>query len=190
MGTVWHTVVSVDGFIARPHDDMTWIFDLMTPDDETAREVAASLGALVVGGRTQRVEDRDRPGFYGGAFTGPFFVLRHDPPAEPPVVKGVTGTYVSSGLEHALDLATDAAAGADVGLLGASVGRQALRAGRLDALVVQTVPILLGSGVRLFDDPADSPVRLERVWARPTQGLMSVKYHVVGRPSPHGTSTH
>lgn len=179
MSTVWHTVASVDGFIARPDDDMSWIFDKMSPDDETAAEVARSLGALVVGGRTQAVEDRDRPGFYGGAFTGPFFVLRHDPPDQPPVVKGVAGTYVSTGIESALTLAARAAEGADVGLLGASVGRQALRAGRLDVIVVQTLPILLGAGVRLFDDAADRPVELERVWTRTQGGSTSVRYHVL-----------
>ena len=47
---------------------------------------------------TQDVEDRLQPGFYGGAFRGPFFVLRHDPPPEPPVVKGVTGQFLDVGI--------------------------------------------------------------------------------------------
>ena len=78
---LWHTMVSADGFIAGPNDDMRAFFDVDGGSGETAREVVRSIGALLVGRRTQDVEDRDQPGFYGGAYRGPFFVLRHDPPA-------------------------------------------------------------------------------------------------------------
>ena len=69
---------------------------------KTPGELAQRSGALLVGRRTQDVEDRMQPGFYGGAYRGPFFVLRHDPPAEPPVVKGVTGTFLDVGIEEAV----------------------------------------------------------------------------------------
>jgi hypothetical protein len=59
MGNVlWHTPLSLDGFIAGPDDAMGWGFD--------------------VDGRTSRIACKR-----GGAFRGPFFVLRHDPPAQP-----------------------------------------------------------------------------------------------------------
>ena len=87
-GVLWHTQMSLDGFIAGPGDDVRWAFEVETGPDETIDEVVRSTGALLVGRRTQDVEDQEQPGFYGGAYCGPFFVLRHDPPAEPPVVKG------------------------------------------------------------------------------------------------------
>ena len=91
---LWHTMMSLDGFIAGPDDDMDWMSDIDGGEGRTIDEVLRSVGALLVGRRTQDVEDRDQPGFYGGAFRGPFFVLRHDPPAELPVVKGVTGQFL------------------------------------------------------------------------------------------------
>jgi hypothetical protein len=86
---------------------------------ETVDEVLASTGALLVGRRTQDVEDRDQPGFYGGAFRGPFFVLRHDPPPEPPVVKGVTGRFLDVDIAQAVAIAKKAAGdGAMVRFIG------------------------------------------------------------------------
>ena len=69
---LWHTMLSLDGFIAGPDDDMGWAFDVDSGSDQTVEEVVRSTGALLVGRRTQDVEDRLRPGFYGGAFRGPF----------------------------------------------------------------------------------------------------------------------
>ena len=89
---IWHTMMSLDGFIAGPNDDMSWAFGVAAESSGTVDSVVLlSTGVLLVGRRTQDVEDRLQPGFYGGAFQGPFFVLRHDPPPDPPVVKGVTG---------------------------------------------------------------------------------------------------
>lgn len=164
MGKVlWHTQLSLDGFIAGPDDDMGWVFDVDGGSGETAGEVVRSTGALLVGRRTQDVEDRLRPGFYGGAFGGPFFVLRHDPPVEPPVVKGVTGQFIDMRIEEAVALARKAADGANVVVLGANVARQCLEAGLLDEIIVHVSPVLVGDGVRLFDRPGGAPVRLEAI---------------------------
>ena len=89
-----------------PNDDMQWVFGgVDVGDGETADEIVRQIGALLVGRRTQDVEDRLQPGFYGGAYSGPFFVLRHDPPTDPPSVKGVTGTFATSRIEDAVALA-------------------------------------------------------------------------------------
>src|SRR5436190_17740548 len=114
---VWHTMMSLDGFIAGRNGDMDWVFGVDGGDGQTADEVVRSTGALLVGRRTQDVEDRLQPGFYGGAFHGPFFVLRHDPPAQPPVVKGVTGQFLDMGIEQAVMVAQQAAGGANVVIL-------------------------------------------------------------------------
>jgi hypothetical protein len=99
---LWHTMMSLDGFIAGPNDDMQWVFGVDGGAGQTSDDVVGSTGALLVGRRTQDVEDRLQPGFYGGAFRRPFFVLRHDPPSKPPVVKGVTGRFLDVGIDEAV----------------------------------------------------------------------------------------
>src|SRR5918995_1554494 len=148
---LWHTMMSLDGFIAGPNDDMSWAFGLDAGSGETVDTVVASTGALLVGRRTQDVEDRLQPGFYGGAFRGPFFVLRDDPPLEPPVVKGVTGRFLDVDIDEAVAVAREAAEGRDVVVLGANVARQCLEAGLLDEIIVHVAPVLVGAGVRLFE---------------------------------------
>jgi riboflavin biosynthesis pyrimidine reductase len=48
-------------------------------------------------------------------------------------------------------------------LLGADIAKQCLDAGVLDELLVLIAPVLLGDGVRLFDRPGGTNVRLERL---------------------------
>jgi hypothetical protein len=70
---LWHVTMSLDGFISGPGDAMDWAYD--TGPNETAAAVIRTTGALIVRRRAYEVEDRDRGGFYGGAWTGPLFVL-------------------------------------------------------------------------------------------------------------------
>jgi dihydrofolate reductase len=177
---LWHTMMSLDGFIAGPNDDMQWVFGVDGGTGQTADEVVRSTGALLVGRRTQDVEDRLQPGFYGGAFRGPFFVLRHAPPSEPPVVKGVTGQFLDVGIEEAVDVAKEAAEGRDVVVLGASVARQCLEAGLLDEIIVHVAPVLVGDGVRLFERAGGATVRLERI-SSVDEGETTVLRYSVGR---------
>jgi dihydrofolate reductase len=157
---IWHTAMSLDGFIAGRDGDMEWVFGVDGGSGETAATVVKSAGALLVGRRTQDVEDRLQPGFYGGKFSGPFFVLRHDPPADPPIVKGVTGVFIDVHIEEAVRIAREAAGGADVIVLGANVARQCLEAGLLDEIIIQVTPVLVGEGVRLFDRVDGGTVKL------------------------------
>lgn len=164
MGNVlWHTMMSLDGFIAGPNDDMQWVFGVDGGAGQTADEVVKSAGALLVGRRTQDIEDRLQPGFYGGAFRGPFFVLRHDPPSEPPVVKGVTGQFLDIGIEEAVRIAEEAAGDGNVVVLGVNVARPCLEAGLLDEIIIHVAPVLVGDGVRLFNRPGGQGVKLESI---------------------------
>jgi dihydrofolate reductase len=179
MGKVlWHTVMSLDGFIAGPNDDMGWVFGIDGGPSQTVDEVVGSAGALLVGRRTQDVEDRLQPGFYGGAYQGPFFVLRHDPPSKPPVVKGVTGQFVDQGIEEAVTLAKEAAAGANVVVLGANVAQQCLKAGLLDEIIIHVAPILVGDGVRLFDHTGGTAVKLDPISSQVEGGMTVLRYSV------------
>jgi dihydrofolate reductase len=180
---LWHTMMSLDGFIAGPNDDMSWAFGMDAGSGETVDTVLASTSALLVGRRTQDVEDRLQPGFYGGAFRGPFFVLRHDPPPNPPVVKGVTGRFLDVGIEEAVTIAKEAAGGGDVVVLGANTARQCLQEGLLDEIIVHVAPVLVGDGVRLFERAGGEPVKLDPI-SSVDEGGMTVLRYSAGRASP------
>jgi dihydrofolate reductase len=108
-------------------------------------------------------------------FHVPVFVLTHHP-REPLVLTGTTFTFVD-GAERALELAREAAGGGDVGVSGgASVARQYLEAGVLDEIVLHVVPVLLGSGERLFEGA--TPRRLEQVAAVEAPGVTHLTYRL------------
>jgi dihydrofolate reductase len=180
---LWHTMMSLDGFIAGPNDDMSWAFGVEPGSGNTVDEVLSSTGALLVGRRTQDVEDRLQPGFYGGAFRGPFFVLRHDPPPDPPVVKGVTGRFLDLGIREAVTIAKEAAGGSDVVVLGANVAGQCLEEGLLDEIIIHVAPVLVGDGVRLFERAAGEPVKLDPI-SSIEEGETTVLRYAAGRASP------
>ena len=160
---VWHVTMSLDGFIAGPGDAMEWVFEYFSEEtSETAGDVIESTGAIIMGSHTYEVEDRYRGGIYGGAWTGPLFVLTHEPPADIP--DWMTGTFINEDIQAAVARATDAAAGKNVGILGANLAKQCLERRLLDEIVIHLAPVLLGDGMRLFAAPG-----VERVRLRPTQ---------------------
>jgi dihydrofolate reductase len=82
----------------------------------------------------------------------PVFVLTHHPRPSFDMAGGTTFHFVTDGIESALQQAFQAADGDDVRVGGGAATIQAyLRAGLLDALHLAIVPVLLGSGERLFD---------------------------------------
>ena len=175
---LWPTMMSLDGFIAGPNDDMSWAFGLDAGSGETVDTVVASTGALLIGRRTQDVEDRLQPGFYGGAFRGPFFVLRDEPPPEPPVVKGVTGRFLDVGIEEAVTVAKEAAGEEDVVVLGANIARQCLENQLLDEIIIHVAPVLVGGGVRLFERAGGEPVKLKPITSVDEGGVTVLRYSV------------
>jgi RibD C-terminal domain len=107
---VWHVTMSLDGFIAGPDEAMEWVFEYFSEESsETAGEVIETTGAIIMGRHTYEVEDRYRHGIYGGAWTGPFFVLTHEPPAVVP--DWMTGTFIDEDIEAAVARAMEAAGG-------------------------------------------------------------------------------
>lgn len=148
---VWNTMMSLDGFVAEPEETMAWASGFDSGSGTLSTRMVERLGALLVGRRTMDVEDRNQPGFYRGGYVGPFFVLTSDRERPAPVVKGVTGTVVHDPIEVAVEQALRAAGGRDVAVLGRTVARACLDADLLDEIVVFVAPILLGSGVRLYE---------------------------------------
>lgn len=115
-------------------------------------------------------------------FHTPVFVLTHHE-REPLELKGgTTFHFVGDGIESALEQAKEAAGGKDVALGGgADVLQQYLAAGLVDRFWLNVVPVLLGSGARLFDElVAASDVALEQVRVVEAPGVAHLEYRRVG----------
>jgi dihydrofolate reductase len=88
-----------------------------------------------------------------------------------------------SDLETALVWAAELAEGRAVSIFGADVARQVLALGRLDEIIVQIVPIVLGDGVRLFGEAPAPQVKLERTYLGTSGTLTDIRFRVVRLPT-------
>ena len=158
------------------------------PDSEVLEESVSATGAIVMGrrmfsgGAGPWEDDPNADGWWGDdpPFHAPVFVLTHH--ARETVTKegGTSYTFVTDGIEAALEQARAAAGDKDVSVAGgASVAQQYLNAGLLDELQIHVAPLLLGDGVRLFDQLGTEPPKLEvtRVIESPT--VTHLRYRVV-----------
>jgi dihydrofolate reductase len=137
---------------------------------QVMEESLVNIGATVMGrnmfGGHPGPWNAEKPwkGWWGDnpPFHHPVFVLTHHP-REPLVPQGgTTFTFVTEGIEAALDQARQAAGGKDIVLAGgASAAQQYLAAGLVDEMWIHLVPILLGSGERLFEGVGDDLKGLE-----------------------------
>jgi dihydrofolate reductase len=103
-------------------------------------------------------------------------VLTHEPPAEgewSPQVSFVTG-----GLDRALELAQEAAGDRYVTVSAADLAQQALRAGKVDEIELSVAPCPLGGGVQLFDHLGDEPIDLEQISVIESEGVTHLRYRV------------
>ena len=113
-------------------------------------------------------------------FRMPVFIVTHHP-REPAVKEGgTTYTFVTDGIESALEQAREAAGGKDVGLAGgANIAQQYLTAGLIDELQLHVVPVLLGAGARLLDNLGDAKVELECTRVVEAPGVTHLTYRIV-----------
>jgi dihydrofolate reductase len=92
---------------------------------------------------------------------------------------GTTFYFVTDGIESALEMAKEAAAGKDVCLGGgATAVQQYLAAGLLDEMLISLVSVLLGDGARLFANLGDGGPRLEQVEVVEAPGVSHIRYRV------------
>jgi len=190
---VLYMSMSVDGFIAGPDDSEehglgvggerlhVWLADggvdpaSYRPTDEAGATVFDELmatGAVITGRRTFELAGGWAGDHHGGV---PIFVLTHTEPAEPPPGSARYVTDVAS----CVDQAKAAAAGRDILLHGAAAAQACLRAGLLDELQLQLIPVLLGQGRRLFADLPREHVELDLVRALDAPGVQHLRYRVV-----------
>jgi dihydrofolate reductase len=174
MATLLYSATSsLDGYIAGPGGDMSWLAEHLVGENPTAERLLADVGALLVGNNTYNGDDPNRDtgkeGAFGGQYHGPVVVLTHRPPAEPPA-----GVTFATDLHTAVARAREAAGEKYVNVLGANLARQCIQAELLDEVLMFFAPVLLGDGVRMFDRP-----RGERVRLAPLPGETAHWYRVV-----------
>jgi dihydrofolate reductase len=153
-------------------------------DDELVAQGDVGIGATIMGrnmfGPIRGPWASDQwTGWWGDnpPYHHPVFVLTHHPCPSITMQGGTTFHFVDAGIEAALERAFDAANGDDVRVGGgAATVQQYLRAGLIDELHVVIVPILLGSGERLFDHLEGGPVGYECVEFVSSPAVVHVRF--------------
>jgi dihydrofolate reductase len=182
---------SVDGVVAGPDTSTEhrlgkdgdllheWMFDSTDADAAVGATLFDGTGAFVLG-RSMFDMGLD-PWGEDGTFKKPCFVVTHRP-AEPLVKGPTTFTFVTDGPESALRQAKAAAGAENVVVMGGGTTmRQFLLAGLVDELRLHVVPLLFGSGVRLFDAEAGEHVKLERTAVHETPNATHLTFRVLNR---------
>jgi len=180
--------MSMDGFIAGPNDArgnglgdggdrlFQWYssgdIEFPLPGTEMVSKISRAsadllqetwpkVGASVTGRRTF-----DITGGWGGNPPGGtdtrYFVVTHTIPQEW-VKPGSPFTFVTDGVESAVEQAKQAAGDLNVDIMGASIVQQGLKAGLIDEVQIDLAPVLLGGGTSLFGALGCGPIELERI---------------------------
>jgi dihydrofolate reductase len=193
--------MSLDGFIAGPNDSLDvplgeggeklheWVFDLASwrephgleggednLDSEILDEAMKRAGAIILG---RRMFDLAKGWGEEPPFHMPVFVLTHE--TKEPLVKegGTTFIFVNDGIESALEQARAVAGDKDVAIGGgANTIQQYFSAGLVDDFQIHIAPMLLGDGVRLFDQ-APPEVALETARVVESPRVAHLKYRVL-----------
>ncbi len=158
-------------------------------DSEILEEATKATGAVIMGrkmfsgGEGPWEDDPNADGWWGDdpPFHVPVFVLTHHARETKPMEGGTTFTFVTDGIESALEQARGVAGEKDVAIAGgANVVQQYLNAGLLEEMQIHVAPLLLGGGVRLFEDHVGDQqpeVQATRVIESPS--VTHLKYRVM-----------
>ena len=198
---VFNMTMSLDGFVAGPNDNpdnglgdggdalFKWYFSgdtevnisegtpVLKVSSQSARILKDAMGSSGAGVWGRRTFDIARA--WGGHPPGtPCFVVTHTVPQEW-VKPGSPFIFVTDGVESAIHQAKKAAGEKDVVLSTASILQQGLQAGLVDEIYVDVAPLLLGSGVRLFDHLGSQSIELECIRAIQAPGVTHLGFRVV-----------
>jgi dihydrofolate reductase len=162
--------MSLDGFVAGPGHAMDWVGGV-TVRPGLIDEYVQTTGAIL-GGRDgwEAAVGGQRP--YGGAWQGPIFVLTHHP-EDAVAADGVT--FLSCDPAEAVEICLRAAGGKNVEVFSPTIGRQLLQIGLIDEIDLHIAPVLLGDGIRLYDNPGSVPVRLRHVGGDDERSVVNVR---------------
>ena len=157
--------ISLDGFVNDANGKVGALYPDLGDLGQTdmLQESIRMTGAVVMGRHTNDMANGD---FTGYEYQVPIFVVTHDAPLT--VAKGENGTFkfnfVLDGIDSAVQQAKAAAGNKNVTLVGgANIMQYCLKAGLLDELEIGIMPIILGKGLRLFDDLSTQQIHLEKI---------------------------
>jgi dihydrofolate reductase len=173
---------SLDGFVADARGSAGALYpDLAALQGSDYTNAAVEeTGAVLMGRRTFEMGDPDS--YVGNyEFQVPIFVLRHHPPQTAPEQdERLTFTFVSVGLESAVEQASAAAGEKAIHVVGGpSVVQQLLHGGFVDELQIDVMPVVLGSGLRLLEYLDPERVRLEKRDVREVGARTSLRFRVI-----------
>jgi dihydrofolate reductase len=167
----WAFTMSLDGFVAGPNHAMDWMTGF-TGQPGLIEEYIAATGAVLAGrdGFDSAIGD-SRP--WGGKWKGPIFVLTHHPEDAPPAPDI---TFLSCPVEEAVRTGLEAAGGRHLGVFSPTIGAQLLELGLIDEIDIHIAPVLLGDGIRLYDNPGKAPIRLHGLGEGDPLSTVRVRY--------------
>src|SRR5690625_202599 len=192
--------MSLDGFITGSNDDQkqplgdggeaiqSWLFSgdqssyyndffkLSSINREVFDESIPTTGAMIVGRRTFDIVNG-----WGGSHPiqgVPIFVVTHEAPKT--YLEGDTRfTFVTDGIESAVRQAKEVSNGKNVSIGTASIGKQCIQAQLLDEMHLHVAPILLGKGIRLFDQIGTKLIKLESEKVVDGSDVIHLKYRLL-----------
>lgn len=173
--------MSLDGFIAGPNDEDRGLHDYFFSPSGPTREVIEEglriTRTIVMGRRTYDVGNA-QDGFADNPYQVPTFVLTHHAPEK--VARGAEAfVFVTDGIAGALEQAKAVTDNRDVVIGGgADIARQYLKAGLVDEIQIHLVSILLGEGIRLFDQICTEQIELEKIRIIDSVGVTHLRFRV------------
>jgi dihydrofolate reductase len=173
--------VSLDGFVQDANGSTDALYPDLAELQDSAymKAMQERTGAVLMGRRT--FDMAGDPDGYADSYElqVPVFVVTHTPPpVEPKRNERLFFTFVTDGVESAVGQAAEAAGERDVTVVGGvDLNRQLLAAGLVDELHVDVMPVLLGSGLRLFD--GTPPLVLEKLGVEEAGQRTSLRFRVV-----------
>jgi dihydrofolate reductase len=183
--------MSLDGFVTaanvRPEEPLgdggqrlhEWAFGEDERNRELLEEAVNFVGAVIAGRRTYDLSvpwwGADGP---AGPARVPVFVVTHAEPEDAP--EGGVYTFVTDGIESALEQAKMAAGEKDVAVMGgAEMGQQYIGAGLVDEISIHLVPVLFGSGTQMFEHFGSEHIQLESAEVIETPEATHLRFRVV-----------
>jgi dihydrofolate reductase len=169
------TTVSLDGFINDENGSVDKLYDDFNQlhDAPSFKEMIEKTGAVVMGRRVYEMADPFSWANDDYEFQVPIFVLTHKEPENYPKGNGkLSFTFVTDGLESAISKAKEVAGDKMVQVIGgASTIQQCLNAGLCDELWIDIIPVLLGKGLKSFENIGAEKIKLERMNVVEATGL-------------------
>jgi dihydrofolate reductase len=181
--TILNLVMTFDGYVAGIHDEMDWLNKIHKRPTGAAkwdfRTFISNVGAIIVGKRSYELGMAQ--GWFKNEAYGPspIFVLCSNVPEK--LSHNSDFRFITTGVKDAHRKASAAAGNKSIYLFGgANVFQQFLNVDLVDELRITIAPILIGKGVRLFDNLTERHIELEKISVMDhPNGMIETNYRIM-----------